>query len=259
MPRRHLLAFPIITLLLASTAVQTLRAQGRAPQGVDPRADEALQKMGRSLASAREFTFESNDTVDQLLDNGQKVQFGKTVTVRVRRPNAMSAVVRGDQEDLDYVYQGNKLTVVNRRQNCYAIQEVPDTIDAMFDFVAEKFGLTAPLSDLMFADPYQTLIARVRSGAYLGLHQVNGTPCHHLAFRQDGIDWQIWIEDSQRAVPRKVVITYKEQPGHPQFIATLDKWDLSPSTETTFELAPPPNAKRIDLTPVAASQPSGRR
>jgi hypothetical protein len=193
------------------------------------------------------------------MDNGQKVQFDKTVTVHIRRPDAIRATVRGDQDDLEYAYHNSKLVIFNRLQDCYAMQEVPNSIDAMFDFMAEKFGITTPLSDLMFSDPYKTLIERVRTGTYLGLHQVNGTKCHHLGFRQEGIDWQIWIEDSDRAVPRKFVITYKEQPGHPQFIAILDKWELSPkpAPESAFEFAPPTSAKRMDL-PGPATQPSGK-
>jgi len=30
------------------------------------------------------------------------------------------------------------------------------------------------------------------------------------------VDWQIWIEQGEKPVPRKVVITYKELPARPQ-------------------------------------------
>jgi len=78
--------------------------------------------------------------------------------------------------------------------------------------------------------------------------------CHHLAFRQEGIDWQIWIEDSDQALPRKLVITLKEQPGHPQYLALIDKWNLTPDApDSAFEFTPPAGAKRIDLTPLSSS------
>ena len=233
------------------TAALAIAADEKVPPGVDPKADAALRKLGQTLAAAKTLSFTITDSADHLLANGQKVQFEKMVQVIVRRPNALSAKVTGDVEEMQYAYRDKQLTIFNRRENCYAIQEVPDNLDAMFDFLAERFGITAPLSDLMFADPYKTLIERVRQGTYLGLHQVNGVKCHHLAFRQDVIDWQIWIEDGERAVPRKVVITFKEQPGHPQFTALLDKWDLSASPpDSAFEFAPPTGPNRIDLTPV---------
>ena len=31
------------------------------------------------------------------------------------------------------------------------------------------------------------------------------------------MDWQIWIEQGEKALPRKLVITYKDSPGYPQF------------------------------------------
>ena len=252
----------LAAVVVCATALLA-RAGDTVPAGVDPKADAALRKMGQALGAAKSFSFEVNDSADQIMDNGQKIQFDKTVKVLVRRPNALIATASGDLEDMQYTYNGTKLAIFNKRQNCYAIQDVPNTIDAMFDFVAQKFGITAPLSDLAFADPYQTLIARVRAGTYLGLHQVNGVKCHHLAFRQDVIDWQIWIEDSDHPVPRKVVITYKEQPGHPQFTAILDKWELSASApDSAFEFSPPAGAKRIDLTPAAPAgnpEPAGKQ
>ena len=236
-------------------AAKTSAATGAsfAPANVDPKADEVLRRMGKTLASAKSFTFEAQDMIDQVMDDGQKIQLSKTLNVRVRRPGAVSADVRGDAEDLHFVYNGNKVLICNRVENVYAIQDVPkeNNIDAMFDFLAMKYGLTAPLSDLAFADPYATLIERVRQGRYLGLHQVGDVKAHHLAFRQEGVDWQIWVEDSERAVPRKIVITYQEQPGHPQFVALLDKWDLSANVpDSAFDLKPPEGAKRKDLVAV---------
>jgi hypothetical protein len=245
--------FAVMLALAMVWASLALAAEDKVPSGVDPKADAILRKMGQTLAAAKMLSFQLNNSEDHILPNGQKVQFEKTVNVLARRPDAFTATVSGDMEEMPYVYNGTQLAIANRRENCYALQEVPGTIDAMFDFIAEKFAITAPPSDLLFADPYQSLIGRVRQGSYLGLHQVNGVKCHHLAFRQEAIDWQIWIEDSERPVPRKVVITFKEQPGHPQFTSIIDKWNLSAeSPDSAFEFTPPPIAKRIDLTPVGS-------
>src|SRR4051812_45452714 len=120
------LVFPGCLILLTVFAAQAARREDPVPPGVDPAADAALRKMGRSLAAAREFSFQSNTMFDQLLENGQKVQLGKTVNIRIRRPDAISAQVRGDVEDMDYAYNGTKLTVFNRGQNFYAVQDVPN-------------------------------------------------------------------------------------------------------------------------------------
>jgi hypothetical protein len=248
-------------LLLAAGLVLASAQNPAPPPGVDPKADEILRRMGKTLADARQFSFEVHDMADQLLENGQRVQVSKHGKIAVRRPDGIAAEVAGDQEDLRYIYNRDHVTIINRKENCYAKTTVPGTIDAMFDTLAEKYGITPPLADLAFSDPYKAMSERPRTGRYVGLHNVMGTKCHHLAFRQEGIDWQIWIEDGPRAVPRKLVITYKELPGYPQFIALMDKWDLDAKLpESMFDDTVPADCKRIDLVPrqAAPMQPVGR-
>lgn len=241
-----------LVVLLASAGADASQAGRQTQSRIEPKADEILRRMSHSLAGAKTLHFRAHDMVDQVMDNGQKLQFARTLDVAARRPGAFRASVRGDTEDVEYAYTGGKLTIVNNRERCYTIQDVPQTMDEMFDFLAERYGITAPLADLLFSDPYEAMTGRVRIGQYLGLHLVGQTQCHHLAFRQEGIDWQIWIEDSERAVPCKVVITYKEMPAQPQFIALLDKWDLAADVPDTA-LPVPAGYKRVDLEPAAAA------
>lgn len=242
----------LFQLLLAATLLGAPIALAQNTPAIDPKADEILRKMSMSLADAKSFTFESHDTTDQIAPNGQKIQVGKHAKIAVRRPDAVAAVIDGDEEQMQFASSDGKVYIVNNLTKCYAMTDVPKSIDEMFDFLAQKYGMTAPLCDLVFSDPYKVLTERVRSGQYLGKRKVMGTPCHHLAFRQDGIDWQIWIEDSERAVPRKVVITHKELPGYPQFTALLSEWNLDAKLpDSAFAASPPPDYKKIDLAPVA--------
>ena len=80
-------------------------------------------------------------------------------------------------------------------------REAQDTIDATLDEIHEQFGYTPPLSDVLFADPYHALTEHVESGTYVGRNSVGDTKCHHLAFRQKGIDWQIWIAEGDKPLP----------------------------------------------------------
>ena len=69
------------------------------------------------------------------------------------------------------------------------------------------------------------MIENVQSGYLVGARPVNGTACHHLAFSQEAIDWQIWIEDGPMPLPRRLVLTYKDEPGAPQYRAEFT-WEL---------------------------------
>jgi hypothetical protein len=126
--------------------------------------------------------------------------------------------------------------------------EAPDTIDATLDKLVNDDGLVMASADLVFADPYKAMTSNVRSGKYVGLHRVRGIPCHHLAFRQEMVNWQIWIADGDSPLPLKLMITYKEQPGDPQCIALYDNGDMTAACDdAAFEITLPPNATKIEL------------
>ena len=239
-----------------------LRATGqnRAPSAppVEPKADEILKKACAHLAAARQFSFQARDWTDQLLESGLRVQDEHVHRVVVRRPDHAAGSVSGDVHDRAWWYDGKNLSVLERRQDTYATLAVPGTIDAMFDHLAAEYGLTMPLCDLLFSDPYQSAVGRVHSGVYVGLHQVDGVKCHHLAFRQPEVDWQVWVQDGDEPLLRKIVITYKDLPGNPQFIALLDRWNLTDKQpDDAFTFTPPSGARKVELKAVR-SQPTSQ-
>lgn len=218
---------------------------------VEPKADEILKKMSDCLASAKAFRFESHDMIDEVLDSGQKIQFANTRRITVQRPNRIAGESFGDLDNELVWYKDRTLTILEKNEKVYGVMEVPDTIEAMLDDVIERFGITIPLADLFVRNPYKSIRGNIRIGGYLGLHHVGETKCHHLAFRQDVLDWQVWIDAGEKPLPRKLVITYREVPGQPQYIAFLDKWDLSPQIEADlFEFTPAPDLKKIDVEPI---------
>ena len=74
-----------------------------------------------------------------------------------------------------------------------------------------KYGITLPLEDLLVSDPFREAARFLRGGMYFGkvFVAILGTPCHHIAFSTDVVDWQLWIEDGPRPFPRKARVTYK--------------------------------------------------
>ena len=67
------------------------------------------------------------------------------------------------------------------------------------------------------------------------------------AFREDGVDWQLWIQDGDAPLPLKFVITTTDEPSQPQHVAVL-KWNTSPKfDDANFAFTPPPNAMKIQM------------
>ena len=81
------------------------------------------------------------------------------------------------------------------------------------------------------AGPLVTARQKTKAAQYLGMEPVLGVLCHHLAFQNDSIDWQAWVEDGPVAVVRKVVITPRndgdEETDELQTTAILTKWNFT--------------------------------
>ncbi|MBN1346421.1 MAG: DUF2092 domain-containing protein [Phycisphaerae bacterium] len=218
---------------------------------IDPKADEALHRMSDLLAAAKQFSFEAHVMFDDVLDSGQKIQFSSLRKIKIRRPNKATSDVVGDADNEQIWYDGQTFSVLDRNRKLYSTIKVPDTIDKMMDFLFEKYHIAAPLADLIISDPYKSSVRNVRVGSYVGLHYVKGVKCHHLAFRQDNLDWQIWIEVGDKPLPRKLVITFRELTGQPQFVALIDQWDLDAKLpDEIFAFKAPEGAKQTELKPM---------
>jgi hypothetical protein len=156
-------------------------------------------------------------------------------------------------------YDGKNITLQNDGIGVYAKVPVPAIIDAAMDHLMDKYGFSPPLVDFIYQDPYNTLIENVEFGFYVGLHNVVGIRCHHLAFVQKNIDWQIWIEDGKQMVPRKLTITYKNEPESPQFTAVLSEWDLDarlPEALFNANLTSTANFEKIEFLDITKNIPN---
>ncbi|MHC5004610.1 MAG: DUF2092 domain-containing protein [Planctomycetota bacterium] len=224
---------------------------------IEATADRILRAMSEYLAAAREYTFHAEVTYDAVVDETQMIQYGGSAEVAVRRPGQLRAEYRGDERRSSVVIDGRTATIHDLERNLYSVTEVPAQLDAAVDHVFDTYGFSVPIADFVYADPYAALIGFVDSGFYVGLHAVDGTPCHHLAFSQDSIDWQIWIEHAPRPVPRKLVITYKDEPGAPQYTARMSRWDLQARLSSHyFDFDPPTGADEIEFMPLPADLPA---
>ena len=76
-----------------------------------------------------------------------------------------------------------------------------------------------------------------------------------MAFRQDVLDWQIWIQEDGRPLPRKLVITTIDMEGAPQFGVVMTNWNLDPKfAKGFFDFTPSEGMKGIEFLPTVASE-----
>jgi hypothetical protein len=232
-----------------------------APAGrIDPAADRVLRRMSRYLQAQRQFRVEVRELYDEVRGSGQRIQYSRQRSVAVRRPNRMYSDARGDAGGRRFWYDGKSVTLLDPQRNLYASTKAARDIDTTLDLVVRTYGLHLPLMDLLARDPYAALTEHVTSGLYMGIHSVDETPAHHLAFTQENVDWQIWIDTGASPLPRKVVITYKQLPGQPQFQATTTAWDtIARLSDATFQFRRPKRAAKIEIVPFGKQPPNVRK
>ncbi len=264
-PLNLLTVFTAVFLLCLSTshgiisAEETLLTETEEKPVIDSRTDKLLKAMGDYLKSSKQFSFHANITFDDLIPSGQKIQYASSSDIAVHRPDRVYAEKQSDLGGKRFWYDGKNMTLMDTKLGVYATEPVPADIDSAMDHLMEKYGFSPPLVDLVYSDPYHTLIENIESGFYVGLHDVEGVRCHHLAFVQKNIDWQIWIEDGRQMVPRKIVITYKTIPESPQFSAMFSEWDLDahlPDALFNINLTFTENYEKIEFMTVSDMVPN---
>ena len=106
--------------------------------------------------------------------------------------------------------------------------------------------MDAPLMDLMYRDASRLWVDGEETILYLtDKARVAGTDCHHLVIRGAESDVQLWIQEGEQPLLRKIIITSKWEGGSPRFVANL-KWNLSPDFDSqAFRFKAPDGAVNI--------------
>ena len=113
-------------------------------------------------------------------------------------------------------------------------------------------GWALPGADLLLGDIYGTMMADVIESKHIGLGVVGGVECNHLAFRNQDVDWQLWVEVGDKPIPRKLVITSKAIGGAPQYTLVIKDFKTDVTVDqATFEFTPPDGATKLDLEALA--------
>jgi len=222
------------------------------PAGIDPQATKLLRASTDFLASQRQFSADTRNSLEVVLTSGQKIQFAHTARLSVQRPNKLRADRTGDLVEQSFYYDGKSLTLHNPGEKYYASVAAPGTLEEMLDFARSKLDIVAPAGDLINKNAYDVLMTDVTQGFVVGKSVVEGVRCDHLAFRAPHVDWQIWIQEGKEPLPRKLVITTRDMANAPQFSVVVTKWNLKPTfTARTFTFTPPSGAKRVEFVPLA--------
>jgi hypothetical protein len=248
--------------IVSSAAAQdpTPRSGAAMPQSAlsDPIANEgviedgaidALEEMSNFLMTANTMRIVSNGSLDVVTNNGQRIQLDGTTSYKVRKPAGFVIDYVSDIKSRRFIYDGKTFTVYSPKLGYYSTVAAPATNREVLTTIYEKFGIALPLEDLFrWGDGSNNDRLKALKSAYdVGPATIDGVATDHYAFREDDVDWEIWIQQGAQPFPRKLVIIDRNDPAKPTFIARL-QWQLNPAfTDADFAFVPDGNAKKIQM------------
>ena len=208
-----------LSLLVSSVAI-----------GADTPKSDALEILSRTanfMEEQAQFSMTATVWEDVVTDNGTKLQSARIVELKRRFPDKFRADVYTTQLNYTYVYDGEMVTMVNHGSKDYGEFTAPDTLRKTLDVIQERRGIDIPLEDVLFKRPFYDAAESATSNQYIERTNVFGKEAHHLAFQDENIDWQLWIQAGPVPVLLKVVINFKTEQSSPQMIVIFDKWDFA--------------------------------
>jgi len=248
----------IVLALLALSASISTEVQAQAP-AVDPAATQVLQQMTDYLAGLQKFSVHTQNTLEDLLDSGQRVDFDVSANVSVSRPNKLRAERKGDLISQVFYYDGKTLTLYNPSDKVYATEPAPGTIEELLDFARESLGLVVPVADLVYRNAFPLLMQDVTLAMVVGEAVIGGVKCNHLLFSRPGVDFQVWVAEGGQPLPCKYVVTDTGTPARLSVTTVMSDWNTAPAVaDTRFSFEPPQGAKQITFMPLETSSGSSR-
>jgi hypothetical protein len=233
MDKRFLWPLALITLALATGSAFAVEAEKR------------LVDMAVSLAETTQFSVSILMTYDVLQESGQIIEFGEIRTLQVSRPDYLR--VDAQQSDGDsggLIFDGKTITQFNNKQNVYSQIDRPGHIDGAIRYAVGELGVRFPLARMLVTSFPQEM-SRLTTGVdFVERNTLGPVSTDHIAGRTDDLDYQVWIRDDN--LPTRIVLTYRNAPGQPQFRADFTDWNTAPSLKRgSFVFTAPKNSEKI--------------
>lgn len=239
---------------LGAGAAEPVEADGpavastAAPTESQQRARALFNEMARYLGAQDQFSVTVNAGYDAVQEDGEKIQFLENRQLAIDRPNRLRMTERRDDgSSNDTLFDGTKITIWDGHQKVFAQADQPETIDDSLIYFVRDLRMRLPLAPLFMNRLSMQLDSHITTIDYVEATRATGVPTNQVAARMDtGVDLQMWIADGDRPLPQRVVLTYRNAPGKPQFFAQFSNWNLQPRFDAkTFTFDAPPDARQI--------------
>ena len=252
---------PALLALTAGFTILTCNAADPSASASTSRADQVLRAMSSRLASAGSFSFAARRHSHGALIPGRAIPEEARIAVTVLRPDGILAKSTSPGDVRTFTFDGHALTVLDVTKNCYGTVPLHGSIDSLLVDAEARYGLMLPLGELAVSNPYDDIRHKAQSIAYLGRSRVwsgfmgaQEIECDRIQLRGRAVDAELWVGTGDH-LPRKLVVSFKHHPGHPNLTPDISSWNLAPQVKAAdFVFHPPKGAVKIPIMTTAEIQ-----
>ncbi|HXO74183.1 MAG TPA: DUF2092 domain-containing protein [Puia sp.] len=157
----------------------------------------------------------------------------------------------GDKGSRYFLFNGKNLSYYSMDKNQYSQIETPASLIEMIDTVNKLYGIEFPIADFFYPSFVDDILAESKNLMYLGLTQVDGKECFHIAGTAADKTFQFWVSNDAYYLPIKTVIVYTNKEMNPQYEAVLSNWQMNPNLpDALFQFTPPVRSKQVRMVPL---------
>ncbi len=229
---------------LAALAAVSLAAGFKDDEKLDKKVLEIVKKAGDLLKEAKSYHVEF--TVAASINGAETKTTG---SVDMERPNLLAIRSRHADDKstgMDIVSDGKHLVTYDVKSNKYTEGEAPADLLSMGQTL---LPLGQPNTSMLFQNvlhenPYEQLMEGVTECSYAGKEKVDGVEAHHMKFKQDGFDWEMWVAAEGKPFVVKMASNFQNGGS---FVDVYRNWKLDDKpAKDVFKFTPAKDAEKVD-------------
>ncbi len=122
----------------------------------------------------------------------------------------------------------------------------------------DELGVPMPSAGLLRSDLGEFLEEHIEDGFWVGAERLDGVLCDHISFPTATVDAQLWVSREEPAVIRRVVLTYMDEAGAPQFRGNFRDWQFGlDAPDHLFVFKPADGMEQVPFVAIGGKSASG--
>ena len=215
---------------------------------IDPEADRILKSVQSYMSGLNSLLIQAELTDESVYDDAHKLQFGGTLELGMRSSGQFFAVNHTTLENRRMYVADGTFTVFDEDVNVYVQAPASGSLREVFARLHAKHGISAPGGELFSGNAYELLVQNASKVIYVGVSNINGTACNHVAGILQDMDWQLWVRKEGDPELCKYLVTDRDIPMAPQFSITFTKWQANAAiSDQQFKFQAPADAEAIEF------------